>query len=102
MAFDFIKYFYSVENQKKWAKANCMPVRTDVFKDEAIKSMPAYDEMQMWGRICENGIHRLFPVGLFRAIYETCASCSDRGVQRGLMRKRLSMKSLIGIMTKNR
>lgn len=61
MAWDFIQYFYSVENQKKWMGANCMPVRTDVYDDEAVKGMEGYDEMVMWSEYAKTGSMTFYP-----------------------------------------
>lgn len=61
MSFDFIKYFYSVENQTKWTKANCLPVRTNVYNNNEIKTMSAYGDMQMWGDYAKTGQIVFFP-----------------------------------------
>lgn len=61
MAFDFIRYFYSVENQKKWMSAKCMTVRTDVFDDPEIQAMDDYEEMKMWSEYATTGNMTFFP-----------------------------------------
>lgn len=61
MAFDFIRYFYSIENQKKWMNAKCMTVRTDVFDDPEIQAMDGYEEMKMWSEYATTGNMTFFP-----------------------------------------
>ena len=61
MAFDFIKSFYTVENQKKWVGANCLPVRTDVYEDAEIQAMDTYEDMQMWSEYATTGTMVFFP-----------------------------------------
>lgn len=61
MAWDFIQYFYSVENQKKWMNANCMPIRTDVYEDEEVKAMDSYDDMVMWSEYAKTGNMTFYP-----------------------------------------
>lgn len=61
MAWDFIQYFYSVENQKKWISANCMPIRTNVYEDAEIKAMDTYDEMVMWSEYAKTGTMTFYP-----------------------------------------
>ena len=61
MAWDFIRYFYTVENQKKWMSAKCMTVRTDVFDDAEIQAMDDYEEMKMWSEYATTGSMTFFP-----------------------------------------
>lgn len=61
MAWDFIRYFYSVENQKKWMSAKCMTIRTDVFDDPEIQAMDDYEEMKMWSEYATTGNMTFFP-----------------------------------------
>lgn len=61
MAFDFIRHFYSIENQKKWMNAKCMTVRTDVFEDSEIQAMDGYEEMKMWSEYATTGNMTFFP-----------------------------------------
>jgi maltose-binding protein MalE len=61
MAFDFIKYFYSVENQTKWLKANVLPARADVYNDSGIKQLPNYDELKMWNEYAATGSVTFYP-----------------------------------------
>lgn len=61
MAWDFIRYFYSIENQKKWMSAKCMTVRTDVFDDPEIQAMEGYEEMKMWSEYATTGNMTFFP-----------------------------------------
>lgn len=61
MAWDFIRYFYSIENQKKWMSAKCMTVRTDVFDDPEIQAMDDYEEMKMWSEYATTGNMTFFP-----------------------------------------
>lgn len=61
MAWDFIRYFYTVENQKKWMSAKCMTVRTDVFDDPEIQAMDDYEEMKMWSEYATTGSMTFFP-----------------------------------------
>ncbi len=61
MAWDFIQYFYSVENQKKWISANCMPIRTAVYEDADVQAMDTYDEMVMWSEYAKTGTMTFYP-----------------------------------------
>ena len=61
MAFDFIKFFLTTENQKKWMSANVMPIRTSVYDDPDIKAMANYDEMVMWSNYAKTGSLTFFP-----------------------------------------
>jgi ABC-type glycerol-3-phosphate transport system substrate-binding protein len=61
MAFDFIKYFYSVENQKKWLKANVLPARANVYNDPEIKQLPNYTELKMWNEYAATGSVAFYP-----------------------------------------
>ncbi len=61
MAFDFIKTFYTVDNQKKWMSAKVMPIRTAVYEDAEIKAMANYDEMLMWSEYAKTGSMTFFP-----------------------------------------
>jgi ABC-type glycerol-3-phosphate transport system substrate-binding protein len=61
MAFDFIKYFYSVENQTKWLKANVLPARADVYNDSDIKQLPNYNELKMWNEYAATGSVAFYP-----------------------------------------
>jgi ABC-type glycerol-3-phosphate transport system substrate-binding protein len=60
-SFDFIKYFYSAENQKKWLKANVMTVRTAIYDDEEIKALSNYDELQAWSNYAATGSVVFYP-----------------------------------------
>ncbi|WP_320127621.1 sugar ABC transporter substrate-binding protein [uncultured Sphaerochaeta sp.] len=77
MAFDFIKYFYTTENQTKWVKANILPVRTSVYDDPEIKAMPMYDSMQMWSNYAKTGSIVFFP-----ADYSELSSKLAQAVQK--------------------
>lgn len=61
MAFDFIKYFYSVENQTKWLKANVLPARANVYDNEEIKQMKNYNELKMWNEYAATGRVAFYP-----------------------------------------
>lgn len=61
MAFDFIKHFYSVENQIKWLKANVLPARADVYNDSSIKQLPNYAELKMWNEYAATGRVAFYP-----------------------------------------
>ena len=77
MAFDFIKSFYSIENQTKWVKANCLPVRTDVYNDKQVQSIPTYKDMQMWSEYAKTGAIVFFP-----ADYSELSSRLAQAVQK--------------------
>lgn len=61
MAWDFIQYFYTVENQKKWLGADCMPVRGAVYDDPEVQAMDGYEEMAMWSDYATTGNMTFFP-----------------------------------------
>lgn len=61
MAWDFIQYFYTVENQKKWLGADCMPVRGAVYDDPEVQAMDGYEEMAMWSDYATTGTMTFFP-----------------------------------------
>jgi ABC-type glycerol-3-phosphate transport system substrate-binding protein len=61
MAFDFITYFYSTENQVKWLKANVLPARSTVFEDAAIKALSNYDELKQWNGYAGTGRIVFYP-----------------------------------------
>lgn len=61
MAFDFISFYLSKENAKKWIGANVMPIRTDVYDDDDVKALPSYDELIMWGEYAKTGKITFFP-----------------------------------------
>jgi ABC-type glycerol-3-phosphate transport system substrate-binding protein len=61
MAFDFITYFYSTENQVKWLKANVLPARSTVFEDAAIKALPNYNELKQWNGYAGTGRIVFYP-----------------------------------------
>ncbi|MFA6845400.1 MAG: sugar ABC transporter substrate-binding protein [Sphaerochaetaceae bacterium] len=77
MSFDFIKYFYSTENQMKWVKANCLPVRTSVYDNPEIKAMPTFNDMQMWSEYAKTGSIVFFP-----ADYSELSSKLAQAVQK--------------------
>lgn len=60
-AFDFIKTFYSTENQVKWLKANVLPAVSTVFDDEEIKAMDSYDEWVSWNEYASEGQVEFYP-----------------------------------------
>lgn len=61
MAFDFIKFFLSEENQVKWVGANCLPVRTGVYDDDSVKENEMYDEMVEWSEYAKTGEITFYP-----------------------------------------
>lgn len=61
MAFDFIKFFLSEDNQVKWVSANCLPVRTGVYEDESVKGNAMYDSMQNWSEYAKTGEITFYP-----------------------------------------
>jgi multiple sugar transport system substrate-binding protein len=77
MSFDFIRNFYTIANQTRWVKANCLPVRTDVYKDPEIQKMPAYKDMQMWSSYAKTGSIVFFP-----ADYSELSSRLAQAVQK--------------------
>lgn len=61
MAFDFIKFFLSEENQVKWVGANCLPVRTGVYEDDGVKENKMYDSMVQWSEYAKTGEITFYP-----------------------------------------
>lgn len=61
MAFDFIKFFLSEENQVKWVSANCLPVRTGVYEDDSVKENAMYESMQSWSEYAKTGEITFYP-----------------------------------------
>lgn len=61
MSFDFITYFYSLQNQVKWLKANVLPARASVFGDPAIKALPNYEELRTWNKYASTGRVVFYP-----------------------------------------
>lgn len=61
MAFDFIKFFLSEENQVKWVGANCLPVRTGVYEDDSVKENKMYDSMVQWSEYAKTGEITFYP-----------------------------------------
>lgn len=60
-AFDFIKTFYSKENQIKWLKANVLPVLSSVYEEDEIKAMDNYEELKMWNEYASTGSVEFYP-----------------------------------------
>lgn len=60
-AFDFIKTFYSKENQVKWLKANVLPAVSSAYEDEEIKALSNYDELLGWNEYAKDGQVEFFP-----------------------------------------
>lgn len=60
-AFDFIKTFYSTENQVKWLKANVLPAVSTVFENEEIKALDNYDELVSWNEYASEGQVEFYP-----------------------------------------
>ncbi len=84
MAFDFIKFFLSGENQVKWVGANCLPVRTGVYEDASVKENPMYDSMVMWSDYATTGEITFYPAdytelctNLVKAVQNVCFNGAD-------------------------
>ncbi len=60
-SFDFIKTFYSPENQKKWMKANVLTVRQSLYDDAEIKALPNYDNLKTWSDYAAEGKVEFYP-----------------------------------------
>lgn len=60
-AFDFVKTFYTKENQIKWLKANVLPVLSGVYDDEEIKELENYEELKMWNEYASTGKVQFYP-----------------------------------------
>lgn len=61
-AFDFIKTFYTTENQVKWlGDANVLPVLTGVYENESIKALENFDELKMWNEYAATGQVEFYP-----------------------------------------
>lgn len=60
-AFDFIKTFYTKENQVKWLKANVLPVLSSVYEEEEIKALANYEELKMWNEYAATGAVEFYP-----------------------------------------
>ncbi len=61
MAWDFIRFFYTIENQKKWLGANCMPVRGAVYEDADVQKLDGFDEFSMWCDYATTGNMTFYP-----------------------------------------
>lgn len=60
-AFDFIKTFYTQENQVKWLKANVLPAVSTAYEDESIKALANYDEIKSWNAYAADGKVQFYP-----------------------------------------
>ncbi|QQO07903.1 ABC transporter substrate-binding protein [Breznakiella homolactica] len=87
-AFDFIKTFYTQENQVKWLKANVLPVRATVYDDSQIKSLKNYSELRMWNEYASGGQVEFYPedyselsANLVRAAQEVVFNNADAKAQ---------------------
>lgn len=60
-AFDFIKTFYSEENQIKWLKANVLPAVSTAYEDEEIQAMDTYQELVSWNEYAKGGQVEFYP-----------------------------------------
>jgi len=60
-AFDFIKTFYTHENQVKWLQANVLPVRSSVYDDSDIQEMSNYEELKSWNEYAATGQVEFYP-----------------------------------------
>ncbi len=60
-AFDFIKTFYTKENQTKWLKANVLPAVKSAYEDEEIKALSNYEELIAWNEYASNGKVEFYP-----------------------------------------
>lgn len=61
MAFDFIKTFYTTDVQKKWMKANVMPVRNSLYDDAEVQKMENYKELKSWSDYAKTGTVIFYP-----------------------------------------
>lgn len=61
MAFDFIKTFYTTENQKKWMQANVMTVRKSLYDDSEVKKMSNYANLKSWNDYASTGSVIFYP-----------------------------------------
>lgn len=60
-SFDFIKTFYTEENQVKWLKANVLPVRASVYENAEIKALSNYEELKSWNAYASTGAVEFYP-----------------------------------------
>lgn len=60
-AFDFIKTFYTQENQVKWLKANVLPAVKTAYEDEEIKALDNYEELITWNEYAGKGQVEFYP-----------------------------------------
>ncbi|PYG87959.1 carbohydrate ABC transporter substrate-binding protein (CUT1 family) [Ruminiclostridium sufflavum DSM 19573] len=60
-AFDFIKTFYTKDNQVKWLKANVLPAVKSAYDDAEIKAMSNYEELVSWNEYASKGKVEFYP-----------------------------------------
>lgn len=60
-AFDFIKTFYTKENQVKWLKANVLPALSTAYDDADIQAMENYGELKSWNEYSAQGKIEFYP-----------------------------------------
>ncbi|MGI6622328.1 MAG: ABC transporter substrate-binding protein [Acetivibrionales bacterium] len=60
-SFDFIKTFFTEENQVKWLKANVLPVRASVYDNAEIKALSNYEELKSWNEYASTGAVEFYP-----------------------------------------
>ncbi len=61
MAFDFIKTFYTTDNQKKWMQANVMTVRNSLYDDADVNKMSNYADLKSWSDYAAKGTVIFYP-----------------------------------------
>ena len=81
-AFDFIKTFFTTENQVKWLKANVLPVIPSVYDNADIKALSNYNELKTWYEYSKTGQVEFYPEN-YKELSQKMAQAAQRVVFEG-------------------